>query len=62
MLAWREHASFLNRAKNHCKMQKLSSEEFSRTLVRQDKEITDTWRKVLSVAGKYGATVPYRYY
>ncbi|MGI8641902.1 MAG: hypothetical protein ACR2MG_18385 [Pyrinomonadaceae bacterium] len=60
--AWREHANFLSKPKSHCKMQKFNSEEFSRTFARQDEEITVTWRKVLSVAGKYGATVSYRYY
>ncbi len=60
--AWREHANFLSKPKSHCKMQKSGSEEFSRTFARQDEEITVTWRKVLAVAGKYGATVSYQYY
>ncbi len=62
LLAWREHANFLSKPKSHCKMQKFNSEEFSRTFARQDEEITVTWGKVLSVAGKYGVTVPYKYY
>lgn len=60
--AWREHANFLGKPKSHCKMQKFNSEEFSRTFARQDEEITVTWGKVLSVAGKYGVTVSYKYY
>ena len=62
MLAWREHANFLNRSKSHCKLRKMNTEEFSQVFDRQDREITRTWRKVLSLAGKYGATVSYRYY
>ena len=62
MRAWHEHASFLNRTKSFCKMRKLTGEDFSDIFNRQDREITNTWRRVISVAGKYGATVPYQYY
>lgn len=61
MHAWRQHASFLNQSKHFCHLRKMSDSDFTEIYNRQDAEITRTWRKVLSVAGKYGATVPYQY-
>ncbi len=62
--AWRDHANFLNQSKTHCKMSKyaVDDEEFSRTFVQQDAEITRTWYKVLSVAREHGVVIPKTYY
>lgn len=62
--AWRNHSDFLNQSKQHCKMQKnpVDGEEFSRTFMQQDAEITRTWFKVLSLARQHGVSIQRNYY
>ena len=62
MRAWRNHSNFLSKSRNSCKMRKMNSEDFAKVFEQQEREILRTWRKTLSVAAKYGATVPYQYY
>lgn len=59
MQAWREHANFLNHAEGSFFSKDINRSEFFELFWMQDREITNTWRKVEVFGRRYGANVQY---
>ncbi len=57
MAAWHDFDDLLSKSKTHCKMRKLSSEDFADQLAHKNLKINLTWHKVLTVADRYGVSV-----
>jgi hypothetical protein len=56
MQAWRTHSDYLNEINDS--PEKVRRSVYSRKYAEQNKEISDTWDEVLSVALKYNASIP----
>gem|GEM_PF-1544785 len=56
MQAWRNHSDYLNEISDSS--EKIRRSAYSRKYAEQNKEISETWEEVLSVARKYNAYIP----